>query len=119
MTRTDRILVLVLAALLLAAWPLAASAGGVGLRAEISGPAGTSEVDLSEDATLVVEGRSGDLVVVVEDGAISVTEAPCPDHVCTKTGRVSAAGAVIACVPNGVVVRVVGGERDEFDARIR
>lgn len=119
MTRADRILVFALAALLLAVWPIVASARVSGQRAEISGPGGTSYVDLSKDATLIIEGRTGDLTVVVERGAVRVKDAECPDRVCIETGRVSASGEVVACVPNGVVIRVTGGERDGFDARIR
>lgn len=119
MTRTDRIVVLVLAMVLVGAWPLAASAGDTGRRVEIRGPEGTSVVDLPEDRTVVVEGRAGELTVVAEDGTIRVKDADCPDHVCEQTGRVSRRGEVIACVPNGVIIRVLGGERDEFDARIR
>lgn len=119
MTRTDRILVLALAVVLVASWPLAASAGDTGRRVEIVGPAGTSVLDLSEDRSLVVEGRTGELTVIVQDGTLRVGEAECPDHVCEQTGRVSYSGEVVACIPNGVIIRVLGGESDEFDARIR
>lgn len=119
MTRSDRLLILALAVLALVTWPLVAVAGGSGVRVEISGPSGTSSVPLSEDRTLLVRGQRGGVSVVIEDGSVHVQEADCPDRVCVDTGAVKAAGAMIACVPNGVVVRVRGGEPDGFDARIR
>lgn len=120
MTRADRILITVLAIAALAAWPLAAaSAGGPADSVTVSGPSGTSVVTLDRDTVLTVAGEQSDVVVVVENGAVRVAESACADHVCVKTGPVSADGAVIACVPNRVVVRVGGGERDALDARVR
>lgn len=120
MTRADRILITVLALAALVAWPLAAaSAGDSAGSLRVSGPSGTSVVSLDEDTVLTVAGEVGDVVVVVESGAVRVAESACADHVCVKTGSVSAAGAVIACVPNRVVVRVGGGEPDGLDARVR
>lgn len=119
MTRADRLLVSALAALALLAWPLVAAAGTTGQRVVVSGPLGETRLALAEAQTLEVPGRTGTLVIEVSGGAVSVTEAECPDRVCVRTGGVDAGGAVIACVPNGVVVRVEGGDSDGLDARIR
>lgn len=118
MTRSDRLLILALAALTLLTWPLAASAGAPAERVTISGPAGVSSVPLKQDATLVVQGQRGTVKVVVKDEAVRVESADCPDHVCVKTGSISATGGVIACVPNGVVISIEGGESSGIDARI-
>jgi hypothetical protein len=48
-----------------------------------------------------------------------VTDSTCPDRVCVHTGAISAPGSMIACVPNGVVVRIGGEESDGLDARVR
>ena len=119
MTRGDRLLIVALAVVCLLAWPIVAAARTSGESVEISGPAGMTVVSLSEDRTLHVSGRSGELTVVVEGGAVRVDEAECPDHVCVKTGAVSASGSLVACVPNEVVIRVGGGDADGLDARIR
>jgi hypothetical protein len=118
-TRADRLLIVVLAVVALLAWPLAASAGSAGARVEITGPDGFTGVSLADEASLVVAGSSGEVLVEVSGDHVRVAEADCPDQVCVRTGAVAAAGSVIACVPNGVVVRVTGGESDGFDARIR
>lgn len=120
MTRSDRILIAVIAAITLAAWPLGAVASSSGSDVlTVSGPAGTASVPLGSSQRLVVEGARGPVVVEIVEGAACVVEADCPDHICERSGRISAPGAVIACVPNGVVLRV-GGDRDGgLDARVR
>lgn len=120
MTRADRLVIAVLAALALVAWPLAsAAARAEGVSAVISGPDGQSVVPLSEDAEYRIAGAMSDLTVCVDDGTVSVTESGCPDRICVHTGGVSAPGEVIACVPNRVVVRIGGERADDLDARIR
>jgi len=120
MTRADRVVIAVLALMALAAWPLAtAVAGGSGGRVEITGPRGESVESLDVDARYAVEGTLGEVTVSVSDGAVAVIDSGCPDHTCVRTGAVSAAGSVVACVPNRVVVRVGGAAAGELDARIR
>ena len=119
MTRADRILVLTLAAALLLVWPVVAAGGGTGARAVITSPAGITSVPLDEECTLAIAGSSGGLSVVVEDGSVRVAHSGCPDGTCVATGAISTAGAVIACVPNRVIVRVEGGAGDGLDARVR
>jgi len=118
MTRGDHIFVGALVAAALLAWPLVASAGSAGDTALVTGPTGASRVSLGADSALVVQGRIGEVDVLVEGGAVSVVEAPCSDQVCVHTGAISASGAVVACVPNGVVIRIEG-DGLEYDARIR
>ncbi|MHB1136299.1 MAG: NusG domain II-containing protein [Coriobacteriia bacterium] len=120
MTRGDRLLIAALVCMSLLAWPLtAARADGQGGQAFIAGPGGESAVSLSRDAEYHIAGATGDVVVHVSNGAVRIAESGCPDQICVRTGAVSSPGSVIACVPNGVVVRV-GGEGDgRLDARVR
>lgn|SRR5574340_828963 len=120
MTRADRVLIALIALVALIAWPL--TAVGSGRAADtvvISGPQGSSSVPLGEDAELKVSGAMGTVVVKIVQGEVRVVESGCPDQTCVKTGALSAAGSIVACVPNGVVVRVGGGDGDGLDARIR
>lgn len=120
MTRADRLIIAVLAALALAAWPLASAiAGAGGSSAVIDGPDGRTAVPLSSNADYHIEGTVSEVVVRVNDGSVCVIESGCPDQTCVHTGGVSAAGEVIACVPNRVVVQIGGERADELDARIR
>ncbi|MBN2247849.1 MAG: NusG domain II-containing protein [Coriobacteriia bacterium] len=120
MTRGDRILIAALICASLLVWPLAAArADSQGGQAYITGPGGRSVISLSRDAEYRIDGAMGEVVVRVVDGSVRVHESGCPDQTCVRTGAVSSAGSVIACVPNRVVIRVGGEADDGFDARVR
>ena len=65
------------------------------------------EVDLSEDQEFWVGGpETGRNLIRVEDGAVRVAQADCPDKICVHTGPIRQAGEIIACLPNGVIVYI-------------
>jgi hypothetical protein len=51
-----------------------------------------------------------DVKVAISRGRVRVAESDCPKGVCRHTGWQSRPGRVIVCLPNRVVVRIVGGE---------
>lgn len=64
---------------------------------------------LDIDTTFVINGADGGHnTLVIADGKASVTEATCPDGVCVRHRAIERAGQSIICLPNKVVVRVVG-----------
>ena len=70
-------------------------------------------VDLAEDQTFTVTTETGGNTIEIREGAIRVTEATCPDHVCIERGACSG-GAPIVCLPNRLVIRFTGDA--EIDA---
>ena len=74
---------------------------------------------LSQDK--VIEIRTGEddehvNVVVIKDGRASVTEADCPDGICSAHKPVWREGESIVCLPNKVTVTVVReGDADAPD----
>ena len=62
---------------------------------------------LEKDQTISIEGVGGSNLLVIENGAASVTEADCPDALCVNMGKISRAGQSIVCLPHQVVVEVV------------
>lgn len=82
-----------------------------------------SELSLSEDATVIVEGyQGGRNVVSIIDGKAYVSEADCPDEICVKTGGISMAGETIVCLPHRVVVEIksgTGSHNEDFDSIVR
>ena len=72
-------------------------------------------LDLSADGDHAVPGRIGTSVLRVEAGRVRFTDSPCPGRICVHSGWLERSGEVAACLPNGVVVEVQGGER-EYDA---
>lgn len=64
---------------------------------------------LDVDTVYAIDGvGGGHNTLVIADGKASITEATCPDGVCVRHRAVDRAGQSIICLPNKVVVRVVG-----------
>ncbi len=83
------------------------------LLAEITVDGETAAV-LPLDQDAVFDCRNG-VVVTVSGGAVSVSESDCPDRLCVRRGPVSDRGAVIVCLPNRTVVRIVSDAESEVD----
>ncbi|MCI8659260.1 MAG: NusG domain II-containing protein [Lachnospiraceae bacterium] len=66
-------------------------------------------LDLSEDQKITIQGvQNGENLLVVQNGAIWCEEASCPDKVCVHQGKQSRDGEMIVCLPNRMVVKVIG-----------
>lgn len=66
---------------------------------------------LDEPRTLRYESDHGGYnVVVIQDGAVRVSEASCPDQICVRKGATNQTADPIACLPNGLIVEVIAGE---------
>lgn len=117
LTWADRLLLYVLAgaALVLVLVPR----GGGGEAVRITGVSGFERiVPLASDATVEVPGPLGVTEVRIDEEGVRVVSSPCPNHLCIDMGVVDEAGESVVCVPNGVVVAVVGG-RPSTDAVTR
>lgn len=76
---------------------------------------GRSEVArlaLTAPGTYPIEGRQGPVVLEVRHGAVRVLESSCAHGICRAMGEKNRAGEILACVPNGVLVRLEGGAAD-------
>ena len=69
---------------------------------------------LTEDRELTLEAKGYTLKVRIKDGCAYVESADCPDRICVNTGKINRTGQLIACVPAGVTLRVLG-EEDGYD----
>lgn len=47
-------------------------------------------------------------VILMEHGRIRFSEADCPDEVCVKIGWMKEPGEIAACVPDRIIIKVVG-----------
>ncbi len=70
---------------------------------------------LDKDTELVIGTGEKYNTLVISGGEAYIEDASCPDHVCVKSGRVSFDGQIIVCLPNKLVVSIVGGEASELD----
>ena len=68
-----------------------------------------ASLPLDADTTYIIDGADGGRnTLVIVDGKATVTDATCPDGVCVRHRAIDKAGQSIICLPNKVVVRVVG-----------
>ncbi|MCH5160968.1 MAG: NusG domain II-containing protein [Clostridiales bacterium] len=71
---------------------------------KIVSPNYRDEVRLDRNAVIELEA----LTVVIEDGCVYVTGSTCRDGTCEHIGKISRAGQSIVCLPNEVVISIVG-----------
>ena len=64
------------------------------------------EYSLSQNGEYSLNG--GTNVIIIEDGAVYMKSADCPDRLCVHQGKKSMNGERIVCLPNRVEVRVEG-----------
>ena len=72
---------------------------------------------LAVDRTVDIGGPIGTSRVSIQDGEVRMVSSPCPDQLCIHMGSVHKAGRWIACLPNQVFVRILGGEGEDLDAK--
>lgn len=105
----------------LAAWASGARDTGGHLVALVHDSNGqTHELPLDSDTTLEVTTSLGSNTVVVEDGAVRVTAADCPNGTCLHEQPVSEPGRQIICLPHKLWIEVVpeGAEGGEMDVSL-
>ena len=72
-------------------------------------------IDLSrvkESYSFDIDTEYGHNTVTVDPGAISVTEADCPDKVCVNQGKISTGGVPVVCMPHRLYIMIEGGDID-------
>lgn len=55
-------------------------------------------------------------VLWIHDGVADMKSADCPDKICVNHQNISKARETIVCLPNKVVIKIVGGEDTTLDA---
>ncbi len=73
-------------------------------------------LDLNTNQTFTIEQGDGDTNnVKIENGAVSMTDANCPDKLCVKHRSIHYNGETIVCLPHKVVVEIANGKENEVD----
>lgn len=67
-----------------------------------------------QEIPIVIDGEETNLLII-KDGKADVTEADCPDQICVNQKPVSKEHETIVCLPNKVVVEILGGETADLD----
>ncbi len=72
---------------------------------------------LDEDTTYKIQLENGEWnTVEIKDGRAGMLEASCPDKLCVKHRQIHYDNETITCLPNRVVLRVIGSEDSGLDA---
>ena len=70
-----------------------------------------AEYSLSDDGEYSING--GTNILIISDGKAYLKEASCPDKLCVNQGKISMSGERIVCLPNKVMIEILG-EGDEI-----
>lgn len=72
---------------------------------------------INENTTYKIMHENGEWnTLEIKDGHVRMIDASCPDKLCVKHRAISYDNESITCLPNRVVLRVIGGEENELDA---
>ena len=81
--------------------------------AEIRSDYGTYFVCLNENRTFYIIPN---VIFEVKDGQIAFVKSDCPDQVCVHAGFIRSVGQMAACLPNGLVLTLLGvNDYEELD----
>ncbi|MBP3875062.1 MAG: NusG domain II-containing protein [Lachnospiraceae bacterium] len=68
---------------------------------------------LEEDREVDVTSGNHHNLVSIQGGTVHMESADCRNQVCVNTGTISRSGDLIVCLPNQVVVEIIGEEENE------
>ena len=60
----------------------------------------------------------GDVIIIAEKGQIKFLESDCPNQICVYTGWIYRANQIAACLPNRILVKIVGA-KEEVDVVVQ
>ncbi len=72
----------------------------------------TNLYPLNEDRRIEVEGPIGKTEIIINGGEAWINNSPCREKICIKMGKIKRPGQQAVCVPNRVLIEVVGGKKD-------
>ena len=110
---------ILLAAMLYFVWQAFPSSGQETVLLEIKGPwqetisLPVDQIATDREREWSIDGPAGGLSLVFQPGSgFAVRDVSCPDRVCANTGYILRAGQSIVCVPNEIIIRLTGADRE-------
>lgn len=64
----------------------------------------------------ILTGENNKTVIIAKDGEIYFSSSCCEDEICVKSGKLNKNGDFASCLPEKVVVKVVGEKEKNVDA---
>ncbi len=66
---------------------------------------------LANNKQVKIIGPLGESIVEIKDNGVRVKDSPCPLKVCMHQGRINKPGQTIVCVPNRMMIRIMGEKK--------
>lgn len=81
------------------------------------------KLDMSEDKEIVLKEDKyssllGEMIIEIKDNKVRVKKEESPLHYCSIQGWVDSVAKPIVCLPNGVIVTIVGQEVSDNDLEL-
>lgn len=114
-------LILAIAASAFALSAVSVYGGAAPTRVVVSSERGEWIYPLSGERVVPIDGPLGQTVIEIRNGKAGIIGSPCRNKTCIAAGHIGRAGEWVACLPNGVFLRVEGdaADDDELDAVVR
>lgn len=75
----------------------------------------TIVMDDVADRTFSIQERPEIVFHLYDDGSIAFESSDCPDKVCVRSGKLHLAGQSAACLPNGVIIKIISSDANNKD----
>ena len=75
-----------------------------------------TRLPLGIDQTTNIKGLLGTTAIEVKKSQVRIIRSPCKNKICIKSGYIRYADRIVACIPNRVVVRIIGETHRGIDA---
>lgn len=81
----------------------------------VDGELALSERLASDAPPIAIETEYGRNVIAITSDGVAVIEADCASQTCVHTGQIAHSGAVIACLPHHLLIKLEGGNAQTED----
>lgn len=67
---------------------------------------------LANKSQVKIIGPLGEAIVKIQDNGVRVKDSPCPLKICMHQGVINKPGQTIVCVPNRIMIRIMGEKKE-------
>jgi len=69
------------------------------------------KIPLNENRQVTVKGPLGYSHIEIKDSKVRMSDSPCPLKICVKAGYIDQPNDMIVCLPNRIIIRIMGEEK--------
>jgi len=78
----------------------------------------TVEFDLFENRVIRINGKLGESIIKIENKKAFFVESVCRDKICVKHGAISKPDQIVACLPNGILLKISVKDKNKDNVSI-